>query len=297
MSFAAVKIYTDGSCSPNPGPGGWAAVILPEKGRKRELSGKVSGTTNNRMELQAALEALKSLPGTCEVELYTDSKYVQNGITSWIDNWRRRNWLTTGREEVKNRDLWEALDLVMKQHQVRWFWVKGHADNEYNERADELAVKARGREVLPLDDQTAVHIFLGITWKQKAQIGSWAAVLRYQRHMKVIGGAVEDSSANRIHIQSATIALQSLKRKIPVHLYTSSGYLKEGASNWLKGWQRNHWETREGKVVSNKEAWQELSTVLQKLSVKFHVIDKEMPPCHSQETKLLAQEWVIDTSI
>ena len=294
MSFAAVKIYTDGSCSPNPGPGGWGAVILPEKGRKRELSGRVAGTTNNRMELQAALEALKSLPGSCEVELYTDSRYVQNGITSWIDNWRKRNWLTTGKEEVKNRDLWESLDREMKQHQVRWFWVKGHADNEYNERADELAAKARGREVLPLDDQTAVHIFLGITWKQKVQVGSWAAVLRYQKYVKVIGGAVENSSANRIHIQSATLALQSLKRRIPVHLYTSSGYLKEGASNWLKGWERNHWETREGKVVSNKEAWQELNSVLPQLSVKFHVIDKEMPPCHCQEAKLLAQEWVID---
>lgn len=292
MSLTAVKIYTDGSCSPNPGPGGWGAVILPEKGKKRELSGSVAETTNNRMELQAALEALTSLPNSCGVELYTDSRYLQNGISSWIDNWRKRNWLTTEKEQVKNRDLWESLDHEIKRHQVRWIWVKGHADNKYNERADELAVKARGREVLPLDDQTAVHIFLGITWKQKLQVGSWAAVLRYQKHRKVIGGAVEDSSANCIHIQSATAALGSLKRRIPVHFYTSSGYLKEGAGNWLQGWQRNHWKTRDGKVVSNKEAWQELSCLLEKLSVKFYVIDKDMPPCHCQEAKVLAQELV-----
>lgn len=292
MSSATIKIYTDGSCSPNPGPGGWGVVILPEKGKKRELSGKAADTTNNRMELQAALEALKSLPVSSAVELYTDSTYVKNGITSWIENWRKRNWMTTEKEPVKNRDLWESLDKEITRHQVQWFWVKGHADNPYNERADELAVKARGREELPLDDQTAVHIFLGITWKQKAQVGSWSAIFRYQKHYKVIGGSVEDSSANRTHIQSAAAALRVLKRRIPVCLYTSSGYLKEGASSWLKGWQQNDWQTRDGKVVSNREAWQELNSLLQQLSVKFHVIDKEMPPCHSQEAKIIAQEWV-----
>jgi ribonuclease HI len=296
MSLPQIKIYTDGSCSPNPGPGGWGAVILPEKGKKRELSGKVAKTTNNRMELQAALEALKSLPVSSGIELYTDSRYLKNGITSWIDNWRRQKWLTTDKEKVKNRDLWESLDLEMNRHQVQWLWVKGHADDTYNERADELAVKARGREVLPLQDQTAVHIFLGITWRQKVQIGSWAAVLKYQEHYKAIGGIVEDSSANCIHIQSATTALRSVKRKLPVHLYTSSGYLKEGAGNWIQGWQRNQWKTRDGKVVSNKGAWQELSILLQEFSVNFHVIDKEMPPCHCQEAKKLAQEWVIDPS-
>ena len=291
MSLPVLEIYTDGSCSPNPGPGGWGAVILPVKGKKRELSGKVAETTNNRMELQASLEALKSLSRPSAVELYTDSKYVQKGITSWIENWRKRNWLTAANEAVKNRDLWEALDTEMKKHQVQWFWVKGHADDPHNERADELAVAARGRKALPLADETAVHIFLGITWKQKAKVGSWAAVFRYQKHFKVTGGLVENSSANRIHIQSACNALCSLKRRLPVHLYTSSGYLKDGASNWVKGWARNGWKTRDGRIVSNKEAWQELTDVLQNFSVTFHVMDKEMPPCHGQEAKELAREW------
>lgn len=293
MTLPFVKIYTDGSCSPNPGPGGWGAVILPNKGKKRELSGKVSQTSNNRMELKAALEALQSLSQPCTVELYTDSKYLQNGITSWIDNWRQRNWLTIDKEPVKNRDLWEALDKAIQQHNIQWVWVKGHAGDLFNERADALAVAARGRKELPLRDETAVHIFLGITWRQKINLGSWAAVLRYQNHYKVIGAVVENSSANRIHIQSACDTLRSLKRKMPVHIYTSSGYLKDGASNWIRGWKQNGWQTRDGRTVSNKKEWKELSILLQAQKVSFHVIDKDMPPCCSQEAKELASEWVL----
>jgi len=292
MSLPQVTIYTDGSCSPNPGPGGWGVVILPEKGKKRELSGKVLETTNNRMELQASLEALRALPRASEVQLYTDSKYVRNGISKWIVNWRKNNWLTAAKEAVKNRDLWESLDQEIKRHEVEWHWVKGHANNQHNERADELAVSARGRPTLPLVDDTAVHIFIGITWRQKLKIGSWAAVFRYQNHFKVIGGVVENSSANRIHIQSACDALNTIKRRLPVKLYTSSSYLKDGAGNWLKGWERNGWKTRESKVVSNKAEWQALNRILQEFSVSFYVIDKVMPPCHSQEAKELAGEWV-----
>ncbi len=292
MSLPLILIYTDGSCSPNPGPGGWGVVILPQKGKKRELSGKVPETTNNRMELQASLEALQALPRASAVQLYTDSKYVQNGISKWIVNWRKNNWLTAEKEAVKNRDLWEALDHEMKRHEVQWLWVKGHANDPNNERADALAVAARGRMPLPLSDETAVHIFIGITWRQKLKIGSWAAIFRYQKHFKVLGDVVENSSANRIHIQSACNALNNIKRRLPVHLYTSSGYLKDGASNWLKGWERNGWQTREGKVVSNKKEWQALNEILQELSVNFHVIDKKIPPCHNQEAKELAGEWV-----
>lgn len=291
MSLPLVTIYTDGSCSPNPGPGGWGVVILPENGKKRELSGKVAETTNNRMELQASLEALRALPCPHRVQLFTDSKYVQNGISKWISIWRSNNWLTAEKEAVKNRDLWEALDNEIKRHEIKWLWVKGHADDPHNERVDALAVAARGRAHLPLNDETAIHIFMGITWKQKVQVGSWAAVFRYRKHVKIIGGVVENSSANRIHIQSACDALRTLKRRLPVHLYTSSGYLKDGAIDWLRGWERNGWKTREGKEVSNKEEWQELNLQLQEYSVSLHVIDKEKAPCYSQEAKELAIEW------
>jgi ribonuclease HI len=266
-------------------------VIIPEKGKKRELSGRVAGTTNNRMELQAPLEALRSLPASSRLELYTDSTYVQKGITSWINGWRNRGWLTRDKEPVKNRDLWEALDRELQRHTVEWFWVKGHVGNSDNERADVLAATARGRVQLPLADETAIHIFMGITWKQKSKVGSWAAVLRYQQHIKVIGGVVHDSSANRIHITSVSCALASLKRRLPIRLYTTSGYLKDGASSWLRSWIANDWQTRAGTGVSNRSEWQELSEVLAKQSVTFYVIDKEMPPCHSQEAKILAGEW------
>lgn len=292
MSLPRVTIYSDGSCSPNPGPGGWGVVILPEKGKQRELSGKVIETTNNRMELQASLEALRALPRASEVQLYTDSKYVRNGISKWIVNWQKNNWLTAEKEAVKNRDLWEFLNQEIQRHEVQWHWIKGHANNQHNERADELAVSARGRPILPLFDNTAVHIFIGITWRQKLKIGSWAAVFRYQNHFKVIGGVVENSSANRIHIQSACDALSTLKKRLPINLYTSSSYLKDGAGNWLKGWERNGWKTRDAKIVSNKEEWQTLNLLMHEFAVSFYVVDKTMPPCHSQEAKELAGEWV-----
>jgi len=267
-------------------------VIIPEKGKKRELSGKVDDTTNNRMELFAALEALRSLPVCSVVTLYTDSRYLQEGVSFWIERWRSDNWLTAAGQPVKNRDLWEILGSELERHRVQWRWVRGHADDKYNNRADELAVAARGREILPLHDESAIHIFMGITWRQKSGTGSWAAVLRYRRHFKIVADTVTDSSANRIHIQSACQVLSSLKRRLPVNLYTSSSYLKEGAGSWLPGWIRNGWLTREGKKVSNAQDWQVLSGILSETDVSFHVIDKNMPPCHSQEAKELAMEWV-----
>ncbi len=292
MTTPEFSIYTDGSCSPNPGPGGWAAIILPDKGKKRELSGKVSATTNNRMELQAAFEGLCALSVPSAVTLYTDSKYVQKGITSWISSWRKNKWLTKAREPVKNQDLWQCLDREIQKHRVDWVWVKGHNDNKYNELADKLAVAARGRPTLPLTDKTAVHIFLGITWSHKTQLGSWAAVLRYQKHYKIIGECITESTANRIHIQAARKCLASLKRRLPVCIYTSSGYLKDGAGNWIKGWEKNGWYTREGKAISNQEEWKALAEILKEYSISFFVIDKGMPPCHNQEAKEIAREYL-----
>lgn len=136
-----VTIYTDGACSGNPGPGGWAA-ILSYKGKEKELSGGEGLTTNNRMELTAAIEALRALKRPCAVDLYTDSQYVRMGITEWMHNWKKRGWKTADRKPVKNEDLWLALDELTHTHEVAWHWVKGHADDPLNIRADELAVAA-----------------------------------------------------------------------------------------------------------------------------------------------------------
>ena len=134
----SVVIYTDGACSGNPGPGGWGAVMLSGAHRK-ELKGGELATTNNRMELMAAIQALEALTKPCKVELHTDSQYVQKGIHEWIHGWKRRGWLTADKKPVKNDDLWKRLDAARLRHQVDWRWVKGHAGHELNERADELA--------------------------------------------------------------------------------------------------------------------------------------------------------------
>lgn len=133
-----VIVHTDGACSGNPGPGGWAA-ILRFADRESELCGGEANTTNNRMELSAAIAALEALTTPCEVELHTDSQYLKNGITSWIKGWKRNGWRTAAREPVKNEDLWRRLDTALGQHKIDWRWVKGHAGHEMNERADALA--------------------------------------------------------------------------------------------------------------------------------------------------------------
>ena len=134
----AVQIFTDGACSGNPGPGGWGA-ILRAGGVEKELSGGEAATTNNRMELMAAISALEALKRPCRVEVYTDSNYVKDGITRWIHNWRRNGWRTADRKPVKNAELWQRLDALMGTHDVAWRWVRGHAGHAENERADQLA--------------------------------------------------------------------------------------------------------------------------------------------------------------
>lgn len=133
-----VVIHSDGGCHGNPGPGGWAAVL--EYGQhKRELSGGVPATTNNRMELQAAIAALSALKEPCEVEFYTDSEYVKNGVSGWLVNWKRNGWRTKAKKPVKNEDLWRALDSSVSKHKIEWHWLKGHAGHIGNERCDQLA--------------------------------------------------------------------------------------------------------------------------------------------------------------
>ncbi|WP_417516667.1 ribonuclease HI [Minwuia sp.] len=136
--MATVEIWTDGACSGNPGPGGWGA-LLKYGDRERELSGGAADTTNNRMELTAAIEALSALKRPCEVIVHTDSRYVMDGITSWLPGWKKRGWKTAAKKPVLNVDLWQMLDELNARHTVEWRWVKGHAGDPGNERADELA--------------------------------------------------------------------------------------------------------------------------------------------------------------
>lgn len=136
--MSSVIIHTDGACKGNPGPGGWGA-ILQAAGKTKEMSGGEPVTTNNRMELMAAIMALEALTRPCAVELHTDSKYVMTGITEWIHGWKARGWKTADKKPVKNDDLWKRLDAARARHDVKWRWVKGHSGHELNERADQLA--------------------------------------------------------------------------------------------------------------------------------------------------------------
>lgn len=140
----SVEIYTDGACRGNPGPGGWG-VLLRYGDREKELSGADPDTTNNRMELMAAIQGLESLKRPCSVCLYTDSTYVKNGISEWLPQWRRRNWRTASKKPVKNADLWQRLERATEMHDIEWVWVRGHSGHVENERVDLLARKAIDR--------------------------------------------------------------------------------------------------------------------------------------------------------
>jgi len=135
---AVARLYTDGACSGNPGPGGWGAVLL-WNGHRKELHGGEPATTNNRMELTAAIRALEAMTRKVPIEVHTDSRYVKDGITQWLRDWKRRGWKTADKKPVKNIDLWQQLDAIAAAHQVTWHWVKGHDGHPENERADELA--------------------------------------------------------------------------------------------------------------------------------------------------------------
>ena len=137
----SIVIYTDGACSGNPGPGGWGAILMSGAHRK-ELSGAEPETTNNRMEVTAAIEALAALKRASDVELWTDSAYLRDGITKWIHGWKRNGWRTADKKPVKNAELWQALDAAQARHRISWHWLKGHAGHPENERADELAREA-----------------------------------------------------------------------------------------------------------------------------------------------------------
>ncbi len=135
-----VIIYTDGACLGNPGNGGWGAVLICGD-NKKEIYGSHKDTTNNRMEIMAVIKSIQAIKFPCNIEIYTDSSYVKNGITSWIHNWKKNNWKTAKNKPVKNSDLWQLLDQVLGEHKISWHWVKGHNGNEFNEMADKLASK------------------------------------------------------------------------------------------------------------------------------------------------------------
>jgi len=281
-------IYTDGACNPNPGPGGWAAIILLPNAQPRELHGGEAHTTNNQMELRAVIEALKALPQPHHVTLYTDSQYLRQGITEWLPQWRARNWQTSAKQAVKNQQLWQALAVEVARHRIEWRWVKGHAGNKWNERADELARARLPQTSLPLSDETTIHIFAAASYLGGPKSGGWGVVLRYRDTTKELSGHQPATSANRMHLTAAIEALQALKKPLPIHFYTGSDYLCDGITRWVTGWQRQNWQTKSGQPVSNQDLWQALLAATANHHINWHLATKQHAPELMQRAKELA---------
>jgi len=289
-NLPTATLYTDGGCRPNPGPGGWAAVLLRPGEDPQELSGSEPKTTNNRMELRAAIEGLRALPAGHRVELFTDSEYVRKGITEWLERWRRNGWRTAAKKEVQNAELWRELAAELERHRVSWHWVKGHAGDRWNERADELASATIPRPPLPVDDPAAVHLFLGVAHSGTRNTGAWSVVLRFGERDRVIVGQEAGASANRMHLVSAVSGLGALKRRVRAHVYTASDYLKDGATAWLGGWRDRGFVTRDGAPVAHAELWRELDRLQRRHDVRWHVASRDALPEEMLEAKRRARE-------
>ncbi len=248
-------IYTDGGCNPNPGPGGWAALIITHDDQERVLSGSDPDTTNNRMELTAALQALQALDGSSEVNLYTDSLYLRRGVTEWLTTWQRRSWKKQDGKTVLNRDLWEALARYLQKHQVTWHWVKGHANNPYNERVDRLASAAIPR-VAQETSSGATRVYLRVSCV--GQQGGWAARIVEGDQRRELSGRANATTSNRLELIAVLAILETILPDQPVEVHAASDYLYKGMTLWLPDWQKRRWRTSKGGPVKNADLWQEL---------------------------------------
>jgi ribonuclease HI len=279
-SLPRVTIYTDGGADPNPGTGGWAAILVDEAtGAVRELSGGEPHTTNNRMELTAAIRGLEALKRPCRVELFTDSLYLKKGVTQWLPGWIARGWRRK-EGELQNEDLWRRLAELVATHDVHWDWVKGHAGHRWNERADQLAtaaIRARrgGTEAAPAARPDA-EVYLRISCSGRK--GGWAALVRTGTEEKILTGRREGVTSNQLDLLAALAALESLPEGTSVAVHTGSDYLRNGATGWLPAWKRRGWKTQEGNPVSNRDLWQRLDAAQSTRRVAWPPVkDRDLP--------------------
>ncbi len=304
-----ISIYTDGGADPNPGDGGWGAVLLPPEEPAKEICGGEPKTTNNRMEMMAAIEALSALKKPHVIDLHTDSQYLKNGITKWISGWKRRGWKKSNGEPVLNEDLWRRLDSVTSKHEIRWHWVKGHSGDRWNERADQLATEGRQRarsrrggkraasdtaepsvEPPRTPKQEVPEGAAQVYFKVCAQRGreGWAVGIRGLPKSRVLAQAEPRASSNLLGLLAIIHALEVVPKKQPVVIYARSDYLRLGATQWLVGWKKRGWKTKDGKVVSNRDAWVRLDALLQSHTVTWDSIpDSEIPNAELLESLAL----------
>ena len=301
--------YTDGACSGNPGPGGWGVLLQAVKAgsllKERELSGGESATTNNRMEMTAAIKALECLSEPTPIHLYTDSQYLKDGITLWIRKWRTNGWQTAKKMPVKNSELWQRLDELCKEHDVEWKWLKGHAGTEGNERADAIARSgmkpyldqasriqaARGTaddrgavceeksgdmttESLGSERTIEVIAYTDGACSGNPGPGGWGVLLQDAKAGSAIkdrelSGGESATTNNRMEMTAAIKALECLSRSTRVRLHTDSQYLKNGITDWIRNWRANGWRTSNKKPVKNSELWKRLDELCREHDVEW----------------------------
>lgn len=262
-----ITIYTDGGCNPNPGPGGWAALIITPDGTEQALSGSEVNTTNNRMELTAALQALEALNTTSDIDLYTDSQYLRRGVTEWLAEWQRRGWKKTDGSLVLNRDLWAALARNLHKHRVTWHWVKGHADNPYNERVDRLASAAIPRVARPAS-QDVIQVYLRVSCV--GENGGWAArIIDADHQHRDLTGRADATTSNRLELAAALAALETIPASELVEVHAASDYLYKGLTQWLPGWEKHHWQNSKGEPVKNADLWQALAQLERERTISW----------------------------
>jgi len=264
-----VIIYSDGGSDPNPGIGGWAAVLRSGK-HEKVLTGNNPDTTNNRMELMAAIAALGVLKKPSSIEFHTDSEYLRKGISEWIEGWAERGWKTKGGKPISNVDLWQRLWPLVKQHEINWHWVKGHAGDPLNERVDALARQAR-LEITPAEQipGDVPRLYLRGSCKGNPGPGGWGVVLERGGETEQNSGGEQNSTNNRMEITAAIEGILMLPRASAVQIFTTSDYVFQGATRWIHGWRRRDWLKRDGKPVANSDLWKALDKLQEGYAVRW----------------------------
>jgi ribonuclease HI len=263
-----VIIYTDGGSDPNPGIGGWAAVLQFGE-HEKVLTGNDPQTTNNRMELQAAIGALQALKRPCTIEFHTDSEYLRKGITEWIEKWAANNF-RKGSKAIPNADLWQQLWPLTKQHEIEWHWVRGHAGNPLNERVDQLARQAR-LEITPEEElaEDVPRLYVRASCKGNPGPGGWGVVLERGAETEQASGSMLETTNNRMEITAVIEGLRLLPPGSTVQLFTTSDYLFQGATRWIHGWRKNKWQKKDGQPVANADLWQELDQLMGQYKIRW----------------------------
>lgn len=281
-----VVIYTDGGADPNPGIGGWAAV-LQYGPHEKVLTGNDPDTTNNRMELQAAIAALAALKRPSQVEFHTDSEYLRQGITQWIDRWAANNWVHKGGRPVSNADLWQTLWPLVKRHEIDWHWVKGHAGHEMNERVDQLAREARLKITPDAEISDKIPcLYLRASCKGNPGPGGWGVVMEHAAETTQTSGSMASTTNNRMELMAAIEGLLLLPTGSQVQIFTTSDYLFQGATQWIHGWRKRNWQKKDGQPVANADLWQALDQLAQQYAIRWLNAKGQATPALDEAGKL-----------